>query len=107
MRTTRRVFQRYGFAPCITVNFMDDRSLETVITLAFRRDQPERAEAAQACIQCLEDELTAQGWPPYRVGLASMPRVVRADDVFWQTARAVKHAIDPDGIIAPGRYNLD
>lgn len=107
MRTTRRVFQRYGFAPCITVNFMDDRSLETVITLAVRRDQADRLEAAQACIHCLEDELTAQGWPPYRVGLASMPRVVRADDVFWQTARAVKHAIDPDGIIAPGRYNLD
>jgi 4-cresol dehydrogenase (hydroxylating) len=35
-----------------------------------------------------------------------MDLVVRPDDPFWQTVRSLKSALDPDGIIAPGRYNL-
>lgn len=100
------IFARHGFEAAITVNLLDDRSMEGVISLAFRRDDPARAAAAQRCIRETEEDMLRRGCPPYRVGLGSMDLVVRPDDPFWQTVRSLKSALDPDSIIAPGRYNL-
>ena len=63
-------------------------------------------EAARACIEEMESRYMEQGYPPYRVGINSMHQVVKADDPFWQTVRDLKQALDPNHIIAPGRYNL-
>jgi FAD/FMN-containing dehydrogenase len=35
-----------------------------------------------------------------------MHQVVHADDPFWETIRDLKLALDPNNIMAPGRYNL-
>ncbi|TAN38319.1 MAG: hypothetical protein EPN23_02670 [Verrucomicrobia bacterium] len=48
-----------------------------------------------------------RGFPPYRIGPQNMKLVVDEHDVFWKTVRDLKRVLDPKGIIAPGRYNLD
>ena len=52
------------------------------------------------------EQFYAAGFPPYRVGIQQLGRVLRADDPFWVTVARLKAALDPHGIIAPGRYNL-
>lgn len=98
------IYGKHGFAPLITLNMADDRSVEMVINLAFDRDDAARVKAAHAC----NDELTAafvrDGLIPYRVGIQSMAQVVDKADPFWQTVRDLKGSLDPNGIIAPGRY---
>ena len=91
----------------MTLNLLDERCLEIVLSIAFRRDQPAQMEAAYTCLGRLEEAFLRRGWPPYRVGWSSMPRLVSAGDPFWETARALKRALDPNGVIAPGRYSLD
>ena len=91
----------------MTLNMLDDRCLEIVLSLAFRRDRPDEVEKAHACLARLEDQFMARGWPPYRVGLQSMSRMVQSGDPFWETARAIKKTLDPNGVIAPGRYSLE
>ena len=54
----------------------------------------------------MEARYMEQGYPPYRVGIDSMHHVVKEDDPFWQTVRDLKQVLDPNHIIAPGRYNL-
>jgi 4-cresol dehydrogenase (hydroxylating) flavoprotein subunit len=104
--STRAIFKRHGFDAAITVNLLDDRSMEGVISLSFRRDDPARATAAQTCIREAEQDMLRQGCPPYRVGLGSMDLVVAPDDPFWRTVQSLKPALDPDCILSPGRYNL-
>jgi 4-cresol dehydrogenase (hydroxylating) len=106
VRDTRETFARHGFAAAITVNLMDTKAMEGVVSLAFDRRDDEQTKKAHACIQEMEARYMEQGYPPYRVGINSMHQVVREDDPFWQTIRALKTALDPNGIIAPGRYNL-
>lgn len=106
MTRTREIFGADGFTPYTTLNLLDDRSIEAVIGLAFDRRDAARAGAALACIRRAEQFYLDAGCPPYRVGIASMDAVVQPDDPFWQTVRDLKQSLDPDGILAPGRYNL-
>ncbi|NQU39800.1 MAG: FAD-binding protein [Lentisphaerae bacterium] len=102
----RGTFARHGFEAAITVNLMTSKAMEGVVSLAFDRRDVARTEAARACIQEMESRFMEQGYPPYRVGINSMHHVVKEDDPFWQTIRDLKQTLDPNHIIAPGRYNL-
>ncbi len=103
---TETVLKTFEFIPYVTLNIIDSKVLECVISIAFDRRNPERIQAAHECISQLEDDLIAEGHFPYRVGIQSMPKVVSGGDTFWQTVRALKNVLDPNNIIAPGRYNL-
>lgn len=103
---TDEVYGRHGFTPYITFNTVDDRAMEAVINLAF--DAKSDAETARSHLASreLHDAVMRRGWMPYRVGIQDMSSVVRGDDEFWRVARELKRVFDPNGIIAPGRYNL-
>ncbi|MDF7798139.1 FAD-binding oxidoreductase [Pontiellaceae bacterium B1224] len=103
---TRDTFAKHGFEAAITVNLMDTKAMEGVVSLAFDRRNAEQAERAKACIQEMEARYMEQGYPPYRVGINSMHHVVKGDDPYWHTIRNLKKVLDPNNIIAPGRYNL-
>ncbi|MDZ4198757.1 MAG: FAD-binding oxidoreductase, partial [Kiritimatiellia bacterium] len=103
---TREIFKRYGFEPALTVNLLDDRSLEGVFSLAFARADARQVEAARACIREAEAFYIRSGWPPYRVGIESMDLIVDPEKPYWKTVRDLKKVFDPNEIIAPGRYNL-
>jgi 4-cresol dehydrogenase (hydroxylating) len=103
---TRDTFARHGFEAAITVNLMDTKVMEGVVSLAFDRRDKEQTQKAHAAIQEMEARYMEQGFPPYRVGINSMHHVVDPSDPFWQTVRELKNVLDPNHIIAPGRYNL-
>lgn len=106
VRDTRDTFARHGFEAAITVNLMGTKAMEGVVSLAFDRRNEQQTAAAHACIQEMEARYMELGYPPYRVGINSMQHVVREDDTYWKTVQGLKQVLDPNGIIAPGRYNL-
>ena len=106
VRDTRETFARHGFEAAITVNLMGTKAMEGVVSLAFDRRNAEQTKTAHACLQEMEARYMEQGFPPYRVSINSMHHVVDEKDPFWQTVRDLKKVLDPNGIIAPGRYNL-
>lgn len=103
---TRTIFSKFGFEAAITVNLMDTKAMEGVVSLAFDRRDQQQTVAAQACIQEMERYYVDQGYPPYRVGINSMDQVIAQGDPFWKTVQGLKQVLDPNHIIAPGRYNL-
>lgn len=96
----------HGFEPAMTLNILDGRCLELVLSISFDRADRQRVEAAHRCIDELHVDSIDAGYPPYRVGVGTMEHIVRASDPFWQIAARLKDVLDPNGIIAPGRYNL-
>jgi hypothetical protein len=75
---------------------LDSRCMVTIYTLHFDDADASKVHAANAAIV---EELTRCGLPLYRAGI-NVPVPVGADPV----GRLVKEALDPLGIIAPGRY---
>jgi 4-cresol dehydrogenase (hydroxylating) len=56
------------------------------------------------CYRELFDAVMKAGYVPYRVGLQSMAGLDDGGDSYWRVAARIKAALDPQGIIAPGRY---
>jgi 4-cresol dehydrogenase (hydroxylating) len=95
-----------GFEPFITLNTINRRCVEAVINIAFDRQDAEKTEQAQVCADAMLSRYIEVGMIPYRVAVQDMTRLVDESDPFWRTIRNLKTALDPNHIIAPGRYNL-
>ena len=98
------IFNRHGFDAFLTLSTIVDRALGAVFTICYDRDDPAEAGRAQACYAEAFDAAVAAGFPPYRVGIQSMPRLGQGSTTFWDVAADLKAALDPHGLIAPGRY---
>lgn len=75
-----------------------------LITMHFRTDVPEQVERAEACEAWLWDAMADAGFLPYRASIDQMSRLVALRPAFFDVVRDLKVALDPNGVIAPGRY---
>ncbi len=98
------VFRQWGFEFLLTLSTVTDRALGAVMTIAFDKQNPEEARRAESCYAALLQLCLENGYIPYRLGIQSMAEINRGSTVFWEVAGEIKAALDPAGIIAPGRY---
>jgi 4-cresol dehydrogenase (hydroxylating) len=98
------VFREYRFDLFATFSMINERSLGGVLTIAYDKEDPEEVERAQQCYRKVFSRMMAAGYCPYRVGNHSMGELDPHGDVYWKTVARIKDALDPRGIIAPGRY---
>ncbi len=97
-------FERHGFDLFATFSMINERSLGGVLTVAYDKDNPAEAARARACHDAVFHDMFEAGYIPYRVGNHSMAVLDPAGDSYWRTVAALKAALDPHGIMAPGRY---
>jgi len=90
----------------MTLNIETGTSLVAVINLLFDRRVPAETERAQACADALLIDIRHRGLELFRARADMMGQVVAQNPEHWAQVRALKRALDPANIIAPGRYNL-
>lgn len=98
------LFAQYGFDFFVTFSTVNERSLAAVMTIAFDKSDGQESERAQECYETCFGALMTAGFIPYRVGTQSMDAMAEGSTGFWTAVAALRSAFDPDGIIAPGRY---
>jgi 4-cresol dehydrogenase (hydroxylating) len=96
-------FERHGFDLFATFSMINERSLGGVLTVAYDKDDAEETARARACHDAVFQAMFEAGYIPYRVGNHSMAALDPAGDSYWRTVAALKAALDPHGILAPGR----
>lgn len=98
------VFAEYGFEPLITVSLITERAMVSVITIAYDKDDPGECKKAQECYDAFFNLIMAQGYVPYRTNIHTMKNLADRSQTFWEITKDIKSVLDPQGIIAPGRY---
>jgi 4-cresol dehydrogenase (hydroxylating) len=93
----------FGFEPQMSISFAAERSLICVTTISYDRAVPGEDERALACYRELHERLLAHGYPPYRLNVSAMDLVTQSDS-YGRLLSSLKASLDPDGVIAPGRY---
>ena len=104
-RLATDVVLAHGFEPMISVSLINERSTVTTIAITYDRDQPGDDERAIACYHVLTKQLLDIGYPPYRLSVAAMDYMDSGGD-YAQVLQSIKKALDPNGILAMGRYEI-
>lgn len=98
------IFAKHGFDMVVSLILLTERSVVAIFNVAFDKSVEGENEAGSACYEELVDALLDSGYVIYRSGLQGMPKLHRGQDVYWDVARRIKEALDPDDIISRGRY---
>ena len=95
---------QFGINPLITLTTISERCFDSTVPILF---DPTVDEArARDCYRMLFEEGSKRGFFPYRMNLQSMGLYTdNEDSVYWRTVSRIKDAIDPERLIAPGRYH--
>jgi 4-cresol dehydrogenase (hydroxylating) len=93
----------HGFEPLISVSLINERSTISTISLTFDREVAGEDARAVACYRDVTERLLERGYPPYRLNSAAMD-MGGLEGAYGDAVRNVKRALDPNGILAPGRY---
>ncbi|WP_200348667.1 hypothetical protein [Halochromatium glycolicum] len=101
-----RVCRQHGIEPLITLTSLSERCFDSTVPLLFNRNHPAEIERAHNCHRALLNGGKALGCIPYRSNTQTMDWFVNADHSHWRLVRQLKEAVDPEGVIAPGRYCL-
>lgn len=96
----------HGFEPLLALLGQTERVAYLLPLLIYDREVPGEDEAALRCHDALLARMMAAGHPPYRLSLASMDALSPPRDDHGAVLERLKHALDPDEILAPGRYDF-
>jgi len=94
----------HGIEPLITLTSLSDHCFDSSVPLLFDRRDAHETARAQACYRALLEAGRREGFIPYRLAIHGMDHVIRPGTPFWDMVAAIKSAVDPEQIIAPGRY---
>ena len=96
----------HGFEPAISLTMITERAMACIISLAYDRHVPGEDERAIACYQDLSRSLAEKGYHAYRLPVGMMSAM--GDSVCYaDLLQNIKQTLDPQGILAPGRYTRE
>lgn len=100
VHVTRTVAKLYDISLGITLNIISAEVIEGVISIKFSD-----STQGHQCMKHLYSEYEKLQFYPYRLNPEIMSSYIDKENTFWSTAALIKKSLDPDHIIAPGRYS--
>ncbi|RBW49711.1 FAD-binding oxidoreductase [Marinobacter sp. F3R11] len=98
------VCPQYGINPLITLTTVNDRCFDSTVPLLFDRSDADATARANDCYRALFKAGQKEGFLPYRLNIDAMDIMNTDGTAFSGLASQLKAAIDPNSILAPGRY---
>jgi 4-cresol dehydrogenase (hydroxylating) len=106
MAMAREISRRHEFDFFVEVIVEGPRSVIMLLGVFYERDDEADATRARAWYEETRRTFMEQGYPPYRTTTMSMPGSSASNPASQQFLAAIKHAVDPRNLIAPGRYGM-
>lgn len=99
-----RICPQYGINPLITLTTVNDRCFDSTVPLLFDRTDADATARANDCYRALFEAGQRKGFLPYRLNIDAMDILDTSGSTFSRLASQLKAAVDPNFILAPGRY---
>jgi 4-cresol dehydrogenase (hydroxylating) len=98
------VMRAHRLEPLITLTSISERCFDSTVPLLFDRGDTAAVDRAQRCANELLEAGRNEGFVPYRLGLGAMGWLDGHRLAHDALAARLIGALDPDRVLAPGRY---
>lgn len=103
----KRILHKHGL-DYVAEFIVGPRDMHHVIDVLYNRADPDEMQRADTCFNELLDEFEKEGYAVYRVATRFQERVARSYGAVKRSLEhAIKRAVDPNNILAPGRAGID
>ncbi|RKX17917.1 MAG: FAD-binding oxidoreductase [Candidatus Zixiibacteriota bacterium] len=92
--------------PLITLTSLSHRCFDSTVPILFDPHSSDEVNNARQCYDSLFEKGRDRQFHPYRVGIDHMDKIINKDSTYWKIVQSVKKNLDPNNILAPGRYNI-
>jgi len=107
LAASQRRFQEAGFDFYVAMLMMNPRAVVCLMNINFDRDDAAEERRALDLYRTLLDDMRRQGYEQYRAALPGWGELAAAAATVRQPVPGrIKTALDPAGILAPGRYGV-
>lgn len=103
-----RIIEKYRFEPAVSLQCMSERAINIIASICWDRDVAGEDERAEKCYKEVNEILNENGYFAYRnttLGMLQKKQSGENDD-YHTFVHNIKKAVDPNNIIAPGRYSI-
>ena len=102
----QKTAEEFGFEPQVAFIFPSERAAYMFPSIVFDRDVSGEDEKAIECHDKMLNSFISAGYYPYRLGIQSMAALTGKESHYDEMVGRIKHLLDPDGILSPGRYEF-
>lgn len=106
VRLCEPLYRKHGLDYSNVFIMVNPRSALSLMQIFFDKTNAEEGARAEALYRELADATLRAGYQQYRTSIAHGPHVLDGAPEFRRMMDAMKSAVDPNNIIAPGRYGL-
>jgi len=102
---SRRILREHGLE-YITEYICGPRMSRALHVIVFNRQDPEECQRVIACYRALMATYAEAGYPISRAPLDFQEEAMARLETFPEVCADLKRALDPNGILSPGRYGI-
>jgi len=106
IKLMEEIASKHHFEPNLAVLGTEQRTLRLVGGIIYDREVESEDEKAMRCHDEMLQALIGEGFHPYRLGIQSMHAALSKLDATGDVWARIKSALDPEQVLAPGRYVL-
>ncbi len=102
----RPVFHEHGFDFSASVIVVNPRSAVVLMQIFYDKTDPDETARAKSLYEELFGLTLRAGYQQYRTNVANMHRLLEPVPQYQRLLDSMKRAVDPSGVLAPGRYGI-
>lgn len=106
VRTVEDTMFAHDLEPMLAMVGQTERVVYLIPLIIYDRDVAGGDEQAMRCHDAIVEKLSHAGYPPFRLGIQSMSLLPPPKDDYGAVLARIKRALDPNDILAPGRYDF-
>lgn len=102
----KRLYRESGFEFAVTLTAINPKLCQAILSIYFDMDNPHEVQRSKHLATRLKQLFDENGWLAYRIAIDEHAvDFERYPDSLQDLRIRLKHAFDPNNIIAPGRYS--
>ena len=100
------IFHKHGFDMSLEFLMINARSVLGLMEIFFDKSNSDEEKRALSLYDEITETTMRAGFQQYRTSVSYSDRIMQPAVDLQKTLDAMRHAIDPDNLIAPGRYGI-